>query len=135
MEKILVPFFKFHQTIKHISGSDWNSNIDQIALTLIQNTMLQKLSKCEVRAWLYWNVIILQPFRFYMKWNFGKYVPKMTFLAILETLNFEFLVNLGFESCSTLLKSHFTTSKIAQNDIFGPFPFTKMWFHVKFEWR
>ena len=34
-DKILVPFFKFHQTIKCISFTDWNSNIDQITLTLI----------------------------------------------------------------------------------------------------
>ena len=33
-DKILVPFFKFHQTIKCISFTDWNSNIDQITLTL-----------------------------------------------------------------------------------------------------
>ena len=36
--KILVPFFKFHQTIKVISGTDWNSNIDQIRLTLMYIT-------------------------------------------------------------------------------------------------
>ena len=49
----------------------------------------------------------------------------MSFLAILETLNFEFLVNLGLESCSNLLKSNFRTSKIAKNDVFGPFEITK----------
>ena len=43
----------------------------------------------------------------------------MSFLANLETLNFEFLVNLGLESCSNLLKSKLRTSKIATNDIFG----------------
>ena len=36
-------------------------------------TMLQKLSKCEVKAWLCWNVIILPTLRFYMKSNFGEF--------------------------------------------------------------
>ena len=35
-----------------------------------QSTMLQKLSKCEVKALLYWNLIILPPLRFYVKSNF-----------------------------------------------------------------
>ena len=36
-------------------------------------TMLQKLSKCEVKAWLCWNLIILLSFRFYVKSNFGEF--------------------------------------------------------------
>ena len=35
--------------------------------------MLQKLSKCEVKAWLWWNLIILLPLRFYVKSNFGEF--------------------------------------------------------------
>ena len=35
------------------------------------STMLQKLSKCEVKAWLCWNLIILLPPQFYVKSNFG----------------------------------------------------------------
>ena len=31
---------------------------------IYQNTMLQKLSKCEIKAWLCWNLIILLPLRF-----------------------------------------------------------------------
>ena len=54
------------------------------------------------------------------------YGPKMSFLAIFETLNFEFLVNWGLESYSKLLKSKFRTTKIAKNDIFGPFEFAKI---------
>ena len=42
------------------------------------------------------------------------------FLAILETQNF------GLESNSNLLKSKYRTSKIAKNDIFGPFEFAKI---------
>ena len=36
-------------------------------------TMLQKLSKCEVKAWLCWFLIILSPLRFYVKSNFGEF--------------------------------------------------------------
>ena len=43
------------------------------------------------------------------------------------------LVKLGLESCSKLLKSKFRTFKIAKNDIFGPFEFANIWFHIKLE--
>ena len=56
--------------------------------------------------------------------------PKMSFLAILDT-ELWILVNVGLESCSNLLKSKFRTSKIAKNDIFELFDFTKIGFHVK----
>ena len=36
-------------------------------------TMLQKLSKCEVMAWLCWNLIILLPLSFYVKSHFSKF--------------------------------------------------------------
>ena len=36
-------------------------------------TMLQKLSKYEVKAWLCWNFIVLPPHRFYVKSNFGEF--------------------------------------------------------------
>ena len=52
--------------------------------------------------------------------------PNMSFAAISETLNIEFLVNLGLESCSNLLKSRFRISKTGKNDIFGPFEFAKI---------
>ena len=54
-------------------------------------TMLQKFSKCEVKAWLCWNLIILPPLRFYVKSHLADLNgPKMSFLAILEVLNFDF---------------------------------------------
>ena len=37
------------------------------------DTMLQKLSKCEVKAWLCWNLIILLPTLFYVKSNFDEF--------------------------------------------------------------
>ena len=52
--------------------------------------------------------------------------PKMSIFAILETLKFELLVNLGLESFSNLLKSNFRTSKIVKNDILGPFDYIKI---------
>ena len=36
-------------------------------------TLLQKLSKCEVKAWLCCNLIILPVLRFYVKSNFGEF--------------------------------------------------------------
>ena len=56
----------------------------------------------------------------------------MSFLEILETLGFEFCVNLELKSCSKL-KSKFRTSKIVKINIFGPFELTKIRFHVKLE--
>ena len=50
-------------------------------------TMLQKLSKCEFKA----NFTIYLPLRFYVKSNFGEFKrSKMSFLALLEVLNFNF---------------------------------------------
>ena len=88
--------------------------------------MLQKLSKCEVKA----KPEILP---FYCHSDFTRNPilvnsngQEMSFLAILETLNFEFLVNLELESCSKLLKSKFRTSEIVKINIIGPFEFPKM---------
>ena len=59
--------------------------------------MLQKLSKCEVKAWLCWNSIILPPLRFYVKSNFGKFKRSNdVILAISGTQNFEFWKLLKF---------------------------------------
>ena len=56
----------------------------------------------------------------------------MSFLAILETLNFDFS---KFEQLSSpqFTKIQSSESKIAKNDIFGPFEFAKTWFHIKLE--
>ena len=95
-------------------------------------TMLQKLSKCEVKAWLCWNLIILPPLRFYVKSNFGELKrSKNVIFGNFRDSELWNLLNLGLESCSNWLKSKFRTSKIAKNEIFGPFQFTKIGFHVK----
>ena len=98
--------------------------------------MLQKLSKCEVKARLCWNSIILPPLQFYVKSNFcGFKRSKNVIFGNFRDCELENVVNLGLESCSNLLKSKFRTSKIAKNDNFGSFECTKMWFHVKSKWR
>ena len=99
------------------------------------STMLQKLSKCEVKDWLCWSAIILPPLRFYVKSNFGEFKrSKNVIFGNFRGSEFWFLVNLGLESCSNLLKSKFRVSKIAKNDVFATFGFTKIWIHVKSDW-
>ena len=65
-------------------------------------TMLQKLSKCEVKAWFCWSLIILPSLRFYVKSNFGKFkrqkiqsseslkLAKIIFLNFLNPLKLDF---------------------------------------------
>ena len=56
-----------------------------------KSTMLQKLSKCEVKAWLCQNLIILLPLRFYVKSNFGESKrPKYVIFDHFRGLNFDF---------------------------------------------
>ena len=59
----------------------------------------------------------------------------MSFLAILEVLNFDYSKFEQLSSPNFTKNSKFRNSEIAKNDIFGPFEFTKIWFHVKSEWR
>ena len=57
----------------------------------IKGTMLQKLSKCEVKAWLCCNLIILRYSD--ITWNpilVNSNGSKISFLAISEVLNFDF---------------------------------------------
>ena len=51
-------------------------NVDRFHFNAVlqkQYTIIQKLSKCEIKAWLCSNLIILLPIRFYVKSNFGKF--------------------------------------------------------------
>ena len=53
--------------------------------------MLQKLSKCEDKAAGFGNFTVCLPLRFYVKSNFGEFKwSKISFLAFLEVLNFNF---------------------------------------------
>ena len=45
------------------------------------------------------------------------------------------LVNLSNFQVPNLPKFEFRVSKIAKNDIFGPFEFAKTVFYVKLEWQ
>ena len=82
-------------------------------------TMLQKLSKFEVKPWLCWNLIILPPLRFYVKSNFGIFKrSKKSFLAILEVLNFEFGQFEQFFKSQICQNSKFRVSKIVKMAIF-----------------
>ena len=68
-----------------------------------------------------------------MKSSFGEFKrSKNVFLAILEVPIFDFS---KFEQLSNpkFTKILSSVSKIAKNDIFGPFEFAKICFHVKLE--
>ena len=90
----------------------------KVLVASTQFTRLQKHSKCEVKVWLCWNLIILPPLQFYVKLNFGEYKrSKNVIFGKFRASGLWILVNLVLESCSNLLKSKFRTSKIAKNDI------------------
>ena len=90
-----------------------------------------EISKCEVKDWLCWKSIILLPLRFSVNWILGiSNGPKMSCLAILGVLNFDFSKFEQLSSIKICQNSKFRVYKIAKNDIFGPFEFTKVWFHV-----
>ena len=92
-----------------------------------QCTMLQKLSKCEVKAWLCWNLMILPPLWFYVKSHNGKFKRSKNVIdSNFRNAELLILVNLGLESCSNVLnrkirnlwscqKQHFWTVWIHQN--------------------
>ena len=77
----------------------------QILTHFNQLTMLQKLSKCEVKAWLCWNLIILPTLRFCVKSHFGEFIrSKNVVFCNFRGAVLWILVNLELESCSDLLK-------------------------------
>ena len=73
----------------YLDVSKMNNEYLEIILDEIGNykdTVLQKLSKCEVEAWLCCNLIILLPLRFYVKSHFSEFEwSKNIILAIFET--------------------------------------------------
>ena len=58
----------------------------------------------------------------------------MSFLAILEVLNFDSSKFQQVSSFKFTKNSKFRVSKIAKNDIFGPFEFPDVGFYIKIEW-
>ena len=88
-----------------------------------KSTTLQKLSKCEVKAWHFWNLIILQTLRFYMKSNFGKFKrSKNVIFGNFRDSELWILVKFGLE---------IRTSKIAKNGILALFELSEIWLAVK----
>ena len=68
-------------------------------------TVLQKLSKCEVKALLCWNLMILPPLRFCMKSQISIFKwSKNVISGNFRDAELWILVNLGLESWSDLLK-------------------------------
>ena len=81
--------------------------------------MLQKLSKCEVKVALFGNFTICLPSKLYMKSNSVEFkCHKMSFLALLETLNFNFSKFEPFLKSKNYQKSKFRISKIVKMAIF-----------------
>ena len=71
-----------------------------------QCTMLQKLSKCEVKAWLCWNLIIFPALKLCLKSNIGKFRwSKNVIFGNFRDSEIWILVNLAIEKCSNWLKS------------------------------
>ena len=76
-------------------------------------TMLQKLSKCEIKAWLCWNLIIL---RFYVKSNFDEFEQsKNVNFDNFRGSEFWFLVNLSNFQVLNLLKFKVQSLQNCQN--------------------
>jgi len=97
--------------------------------------MLQKLSKCEVKAWLCWNLIILPPIRFYVKSNFGEFklFKNVFWVSNVKGSEFWFWYIWATFKSPIYQNSKFRVSKIAKNDIFGLSEFAKIWFHIRGE--
>ena len=70
--KWLILHFKNPQNWFHVK-SEWQKNHEISTLC----TMLQKISKCEVKVWLCWNLMILPPLQFCVKLNFGKFIKSI----------------------------------------------------------
>ena len=89
--------------------------------------MLQKLSKCEVKAWLCRNLINLLPLQFYVKSHFEEFKQsKNVVFGNIRGSEFWFLVNLSNFQVQDLPKFKDLSDWIAKNDIFGPFEFAQI---------
>ena len=75
---VKIDIFGSKKTSKAMASLFWHKPVHFSMTSLLKTkklncTMLQKLSKCQVKAWLCWNLMILQPLRFYVKFNFGEF--------------------------------------------------------------
>ena len=64
---------RIHQKILCHNTNRFGMPSNIILLLSLEWSMVQKLSKCEVKAWLWWSLIILPSLRFYVKSNFGEF--------------------------------------------------------------
>ena len=98
--------------------------------------MLQKLSKCEDKVAGCGNTTICLPHRFYVKSNFAKFKKsKMSFLALLEVLNFNFSKFEPFLKSQIYQNSRLSVSKIVKMAIFGTIQFLPKLISRKIEWQ
>ena len=82
-------------------------------------SILQKLSECEVKAALCGNVVICLPLRFHVISNFGEFKrSKISFLTLLEVLNFDFIKFEPFLKSEIYQNSKFRVSEIVKMAIF-----------------
>ena len=98
----------FAHMYKYVKGDLQNTNQTLLKCSLWpwnHITMLQKLSKCVVKAWLCWYLISLPPLRFCVKSHLGEFKQtKNVICGNFRDAKLWVLVNLGLERCSNLLK-------------------------------
>ena len=98
----------FAHMYKYVKGDLQNTNQTLLKCSLWpwnHITMLQKLSKCVVKAWLCWYLISLPPLRFCVKSHFGESKrSKNVVYGNFRDAELWILLILGLESCSDLLK-------------------------------
>ena len=93
--------------------------------------MLQKLSKCEVKASLCGNFSICLPFRFYVKSNSGKFKRlTISFSTLLEALNFNFSKFEPFFKSQICKNWKLRGSEVVKT-AFLRFKFCQDWFYAK----
>ena len=84
-------------------------------------------------VWEFYNFSAIQILRELKFWWIQR--VNNVIYGTLEVLNFDFSNFEQFLKPQIYQNSKFRVSKIAKNDIFRPFEFTKIWFHKKKEWR
>ena len=92
-------------------------------------TLLQKLSKCEVKAALFRHFTISLPLRFWVKQNFV--VIKNAIFTNLQALHFDFRKFDQFLESQIFPKFKFQWPKNGKKRQFLRFIFCQNWFHTK----
>ena len=134
---VLIVLCTSREYVLRENGCSLNLFYEVFYNSVSQPTMLQKLSKCEVKAWLCWNMIISPSLCFYVKSHFGKFKrsENVIFDNFCGSEIFIFSKLEQLSSSKFTKNSKFRVYKIDKNDTFGPFEFTKIGFHIKSEWQ